>query len=84
MATREEVRKGLERVAAKFEDAELKEHFGRFCKNVQFVYSDINLSFIMEISGGMVKELREGTVNRPDVVVTLDSDTFLAILNRGT
>jgi len=84
MATKEEVRKGLESVAAKFEDAELKEHFKRFSKKVQFVYSDLNLSYVMEISSGMVKELREGTVTRPDVVVTLESETFLAILNRET
>ena len=84
MATKEEVRKGLERVATKFEDAEFRENFKRFCKKTQFVYSDINLSYVMEISNGMVKELREGTVTRPDVVVTLDSDTFLAILNGET
>lgn len=84
MATKEEVRMGLERVAAKFQDAEFKEHFKRFCKKVQFVYSDINLSYVMEISNGIVKELREGTGTRPDVVVTLDSDSFLAILNRET
>jgi putative sterol carrier protein len=84
MATKEEVRNGLERVAAKFEDEELKEHFKRFSKKVQFFYPDLNLSYIMEISGGMVKELREGTVTRPDVVVILDCETFLAILNKET
>jgi putative sterol carrier protein len=84
LATKEEVRKGVERVAAKLEDAELKEHFKRFSKTVKFVYPDINISYFMEISGGTVKELREGDVTRPDVVVTLDSKTFLAILNGET
>ena len=82
MASKEEVRKGLERVVAKFEDAELKEAFERFHKSVQFVYTDLNLSYVMEVSGGAVKELKEGTLERPNVVVTLDSDTFLAILNK--
>jgi len=82
MATKEEVKKGLERVAAKFDDPELKEEFKRFHKSVQFVYPDINLSYVMEVAGGGVKELKEGTVERPNVVVTLDSDTFLGILDR--
>lgn len=84
MATKEEVRNGLERVAAKFKDEELKEDFKRFSKKLQFVYPDLNLSYIMEISGGMVKKLREGTVTRPDVVVILDCETFLAIINKKT
>ena len=81
MATKEEVRKGLERVAAKLEDEELKEAFKRFYKSVQFIYPDLNLSYVMEVSGGEVKELKEGTIERPNVVVTINSDTFIAILN---
>jgi putative sterol carrier protein len=84
MASREEVKKGLERVAAKFDDTELKEYYKRFSKSVQFVYPDINLSYVMDVLSGEVKELKEGSVSRPDVVVRLDSDTFLAILNKKT
>ena len=84
MATKEEVKKGLKRVAAKFDDPELRKEFERFYKSLQFVYPDINLSYVMEIAGGEVKELKEGTVERPNVVVTIDSDTFLAILNKET
>jgi len=82
MATKEEVKKGLKRVMAKFDDPELKKEFERFYKSVQFVYPDINISYVMEVAGGEVKELKEGTVERPNVVVTLDSDTFLGILDR--
>ena len=81
MATKEEVKRGLERVATKFEDPELKEEFKKFYKSVQFVYPDINLSYVLELAGGEVKELKEGTAERPNVVVTIDSDTFLGILN---
>lgn len=82
MATKEEVKKGLERVVAKLEDPELKEDFRKFYKSVQFVYPDINVSYVLELAGGEVKELKEGTVERPNVVVTIDSDTFLGILDR--
>jgi len=81
MATKEEVREGLDRVAAKLEDSTLQEEFKRFEKSVQFIYPDINESYVMEIAGGAVKEIKEGTIIRPNVVVTMDSDTFLAILN---
>jgi putative sterol carrier protein len=82
MASKEEVRKGLERVVAKLDNAELNEYFKKFHKSVQFEYPDIDLFYVMEISGGKVKELKEGAISRPDVVVKLDSDTFLAIINK--
>jgi len=82
LATKEEVKKGLKRVAAKLEDPELKKEFEKFHKCLQFVYPDINLSYVLEVAGGEVKELKEGTAERPHVVVTIDSDTFLGILDR--
>lgn len=81
MATKEEVEKGLDRVAAKLDDPELKEDFRKFDKSVQFVYPDVNLSYVLELAGGEVKEIKEGTVERPNIVVTIDSDTFLGILD---
>lgn len=84
MASKQEVREGLERVAAKFQSSELKEHYKRFTKTVQFDYPDINVSYVMEVSRGQVKDLKEGPVARPDIVVALDSETFLAILDKKT
>jgi putative sterol carrier protein len=82
MGTKEEVKKGMERVAAKLEDPELKEEFKKFYKSVQFVYTDLNSSYVMELAGGEVKEIKEGTVDRPNIIVTIDSDTFLGIVNK--
>ena len=84
MASREEVRKGLDRVIEKFKVGKLKEYYKRFNKCIQFNYPDVNLSYVMRISGGSVEELMEGNTIRPDVVVTLDSDTFLDILDKKT
>lgn len=82
MASKEEILKGLERIVAKLDNVELKEYLKKFDKSIQFDYPDIDLSYVMEISGGSVKELKEGSINRPNIVVKLDSDTFLAILNK--
>ena len=83
MVTKEEVKKGLESVATKYDDLKSNWAFRRFNKTVQFVYPDLELSIIMEFAGSEgVKEIKEGTVPRPNVRVTLDSDTFLGILNR--
>jgi putative sterol carrier protein len=82
MVSKEEVIKGLESVIAKFNDVRLAEYYRRFTKNILFVYPDISLSYVMEVSCGKVKSLMEGTSSKPDVVVTLDSDTFVAVLNK--
>jgi putative sterol carrier protein len=82
LATKEAVEKGLERVKAKFEDRDVKNAFKGFNKSVQFLYPDINVSYVMKISGGEVNEFREGTVNKPDISISMDSDVFLAIQNK--
>ncbi len=83
MATKEELEEGLERVVAKYEDLKSTWAFRRFNKTVQFMYPDLDLSYVLEIAGSEgVKEIKEGTVPRPNIVVKLDSDTFLAILNK--
>jgi putative sterol carrier protein len=84
MASKDEVREGLERVAAKLDTAELKEYFTKFHKSVQFDFPDIDLVYVLEIAGGMARALKEGAASRPDVRVTLDSETFLAILSKKT
>lgn len=83
MATKEELEEGLERVVAKYEDLKSTWAFRRFNKTVQFMYPDLDLSYVLEIAGSEgVKEIKEGTVPRPNVSVTLDSDIFLGILNQ--
>jgi putative sterol carrier protein len=84
MASKEEIIKGLDQVIAKFTDTKLKEYYRRFSKNIQFIYPDIDLSYIIEVNCGKVNELKEGTIRKPDVVVTLDSDVFMDILNKKT
>jgi putative sterol carrier protein len=84
MSARKEIENGLEKVVAKFKDTDLKEHYKRFSKSIQFVYPDLDLSYVMEISCGKVEELREGTKTRPDIYVKIDSETFLDILKGKT
>ncbi len=83
MATKEELEEGLDRVVAKYEDLKSTWAFRRFNKTVQFMYPDLDLSYVLEIAGSEgIKEIKEGTFPRPNIVVKLDSDTFLAILNK--
>ena len=73
MATKEDVEKGLERVRSKFNDIKVTESLRRFNKNIQFNYPDINLSYVMKIHEGNVREITDGTILRPNVTVTLES-----------
>ncbi len=79
MATKEAVEQGLEKVRSRFEDPAVRTAFQGFNKSVQFVYPDINASYVMKISGGVVQEFREGTVYKPGVSISMASDVFLAI-----
>ena len=58
MATKEELEEGLERVVAKYEDLKSTWAFRRFNKTVQFMYPDLDLSFVLEIQSSCNLYLR--------------------------
>jgi putative sterol carrier protein len=82
LASKEAVIKGLEKVKAKFQEEEVKKAFKGFNKSVQFVCPDIDLSWAIKVTDGEVKVFKEGTVTKPDINISMDSDTFLAFQNR--
>ncbi len=82
MASKEIVVKGLEKVKAKFREVEVKNAFKDFNKSVQLVCPDIDLSWAIKVTGGEVKVFKEGTVTKPGVSISMDSDTFLAFQNK--
>ena len=82
MASREEVMKGLERVKARFDDPAIKEKFKDFTKKMQFSFTDLNTSFVMDIENGEVRSLEEKNIEKPDILVTTTSDIFLGILDK--
>ena len=81
MATQEAVIKGLDQVRAEFEDRGVQTTFQRLTKSVQFLFPDINVAYFVTETGGIVTDFQEGTVNNPEVILSMDSETFLAIHN---
>ena len=81
MSSKENIKEGLQSIISKFEDDKVKEDFQRFNKIVQFVYPDVDTSYNLKIMGGKA-EISEERDLRPNVVITLNSDTFLAIIKK--
>jgi putative sterol carrier protein len=82
LASKEAVKKGLEKVKSKFEDREVKNAFKGLSKRVQFVYPDINFSYLLKITDGEVTEDKKSIFKKPDVILSMTSDTFLSIQNK--
>jgi hypothetical protein len=82
MASIEAVTKGLEKVKSQFEDDEVKNAFKGLSKSVQFVYPDINFSYILKIADGKVTEGKKSIFKKPDIILSMTSDTFLSIQNK--
>ncbi|MDH7517150.1 MAG: SCP2 sterol-binding domain-containing protein [Candidatus Thermoplasmatota archaeon] len=82
MATKEEVLKGLNKVKSRLDDPGTKEKFKDFTKKMQFTFTDLNTNYVMDIVNGEAKSLKEETVEKPDIMVTIKSDIFLAILDK--
>jgi putative sterol carrier protein len=82
MAQKEEVLVALNGVKGKLESPALQPSFHDFTKTMQFNFPDLNTSFLFRIENGVLKELSESSVEKPDISVTSSSDTLLAIMNR--
>ena len=80
MATKEEVLEGLKKVKSRLDDPSIKEKFKDFTKKMQFSITDLNTNFVMDVVNGEAKSLKEESVEKPDIIVTIKSDVFLGIL----
>ena len=82
MATKEEVMSGLQKVKSRLDEPATKEKFKDFTKKMQFSFTDLNTNYVMDVVNGEAKSLKEETVEKPDIVVTIKSDIFLGILDK--
>jgi len=82
MPTKEDVMNGLQKVKARLDDPATKEKFKDFTKKMQFTFTDLNTNYVMDVVNGKAKSLQEETVEKPDIHVTIKSDTFLGILDK--
>jgi putative sterol carrier protein len=82
LASIEAVKKGLEKVKLQFEDDEVQNACKGLNKRVQFIYPDINFSYILKITDGKITEDKKSVFKKPDVILSMTSDTFLSIQNK--
>jgi len=82
MAQKEEVMVALNGVKTKLESPALQPSFVDFTKTMQFNFPDLNTSFLFRIENGVLKELSESKLEKPDISVTASSDTLLAVMNK--
>jgi putative sterol carrier protein len=82
LTQKEEVLVALNGVKSKLESPALQSSFRDFTKTMQFNLPDLGTSYLFRIENGILKELSESSVEKPDISVTSSSDTLLAIMNR--
>jgi len=82
MATKEEILKGLNKVKSRLDDQITKEKFKDFTKKMQFTFTDLNTNYVMDVVNGEAKSLKEESIEKPDILVTIKSDIFLGILDK--
>ena len=82
MTTKDEVMNGLNKVKSRLDDPTIKEKFKDFTKKMQFTFTDLNTSYVMDVVNGEAKSLKEESIEKPDIIVTLKSDVFLSILDK--
>ncbi|MEM3403046.1 MAG: SCP2 sterol-binding domain-containing protein [Nitrososphaeria archaeon] len=81
MASKEDVIKALSKILERLELPSNKAIFASFTKTILFTFTDLQASFCIEIENGVVKKLLEFSSERPDIIVSSDSNTFFDIVD---
>jgi len=82
LASKEDIIKALSKIKEKVELPSNKATFSSFTKTIQFTFTDLQISFYLEIEKGVVKKLLESSSERPDITIFSDSNTFLDVVDK--
>ena len=72
----------LQRIRARFEEPETQSEFQGFARSIQFMFTDLQRNFTLNIAQDGNATLTEETVPQPDIKVTTSSDVLAGILDR--
>ena len=81
---REEVRDALElMMTKKMNNEEVQKALKEFTRTFLFTIPDLDASYVVELTKGRVtRGPEEGTLKRPNITVTANSDVFMGIRNK--
>jgi putative sterol carrier protein len=82
MPTKEQVFESLDGIRKKLDEPDMKEKFKGFKRDMQFKFPDLNVTYVLSITEDSSATLKEGTVEKPNIAVEMDSATFLGIRNK--
>ncbi|MHA1616673.1 MAG: SCP2 sterol-binding domain-containing protein [Candidatus Njordarchaeales archaeon] len=70
-------------VKERFSDPSIKSSLSGFSKTILLNFPDRNASYILEIENGELKKFEPGSIEAPDVTITMDSETFVKVINKS-
>lgn len=82
MPTKEQVFESLDEIRKRFDDPSVKEKFKGFKREILFRFPDLNAEYVLSVNEDASATLKEGTAEKPNVTVEMDSATFLGIRNK--
>jgi putative sterol carrier protein len=80
MATKEEVVEILESVRGQFQEPGNSSKFKGFDRTLQFTFTDLEVSYHSRIHDETMDQFTEGELEKPNLLVTTDSDTLIGIM----
>lgn len=83
MTSKDEILQILDRVRKKFDDPTTKGKFSGFDRTLQFLFTDLKVSFHTRVHNQMMEPFSEGSLEKPNLLVTTDSGTLIGIM-KGT
>ena len=81
MANREQVQSGFETTLSRMR--EQARHFRKWNKKMQYHFPDLNEDLFISINDGEPGEPEQGVAEDAEIVYRMDSDTFVAIIDRS-
>jgi len=73
----------LEKIRSKFDDPVIQEKMNGFSKSLQFVFPDLNESYVLTIKDGKTAVLEKKALEAPEIAITWSSDIFVGIQDKS-
>lgn len=82
MVDREELMKILNDQRKKYTHKDVARHFKTWNKKLQYHFTDLDEYYVIELVNGDPKPLIKEKLEKPDIMYSMSSDTFIA-MNKG-
>ncbi|MEX2690214.1 MAG: SCP2 sterol-binding domain-containing protein [Candidatus Njordarchaeales archaeon] len=82
MSENPEFETAINEVIERFSNPEITKSLANFTRTLKLEFPDIKTLYVLNIENGQLKEVKKESVEKADISVSMNSDTFIGVINK--